>query len=41
MGRLFKILVSPVLIPVIYALAYEAFLFFGPNLDFEPLRWFV
>jgi len=41
MGKLITTLVSLLLVPILFAAAYEAYLFIGPQLDFNALRWFV
>jgi hypothetical protein len=41
MGKVIKLLVSPVLIPLVYAFVYEIFLFIIYNVDFQPVQWFL
>lgn len=41
MSKVIKLLVSPVLIPLVYAFVCEAFLFIIYNVDFQPVQWFL
>jgi len=41
MGKVIKLLVSPALIPLVYAFVYEIILFIIYNVDFQPVQWFL
>jgi hypothetical protein len=41
MSKVIKLLVSPALIPLVYAFVCEAFLFIIYNVDFQPVQWFL